>query len=437
LDYHGLSSVIVNVPVTHPPNEFNGALIPGYLAPTDPTGHPDGIIDEIRNELGQYRIYAEGGSSDMLRKFEEYVELTTLRGKAFRYLIDRFDPEFGFVQFQKTDAVFHEFPGDKEKITRIYNAVDEQIGKILQQTDPDLTLVVSDHGIGPYHGYNFHVNENLRDGGYLQSETGGRGVPSWAQMKEEKLEEGSDSPLRSALRKTARFAGNLGFTHQRGKYILNKLGIADFVREQLPVGVVYAATESVAYEESIAYYRSPSELGVRLNVKGREPSGLVEPDEYDSVRSEIIDHLSEVRTPENEPVFDTVAPREDFYSGEYIETAPDIVLIPFDYKNSFSGLLGERFSTPEEYNHKPTGILIAGGDQVNNNSNFDVPHIFDVAPTVLSSFSLPPSKDMDGTTIPIVDSVEPEDYPEYNKHKPSQTRNEDVEKRLSDLGYLE
>jgi len=42
LSDNGLSSVVVNVPVTHPPRAFNGALIPGLTAPEDPDCPPTG-----------------------------------------------------------------------------------------------------------------------------------------------------------------------------------------------------------------------------------------------------------------------------------------------------------------------------------------------------------------------------------------------------------
>ena len=53
LDRHGLSSVVVNVPVTHPPRAFDGALVPGYTAPESPTCHPEGLLDDVRDAISQ------------------------------------------------------------------------------------------------------------------------------------------------------------------------------------------------------------------------------------------------------------------------------------------------------------------------------------------------------------------------------------------------
>ncbi len=133
LDRHDRSSVVVNAPVTHPPDEFDGAVIPGFLGPEDPPCHPDGILDDVRDAIGEYRVYPNYTRDDDSlsddEKIEEYQELVRLRGEAFRYLADEFEPDFGFVQFQKTDTVFHEFSGEKRHVDSVYEATDEQIRK--------------------------------------------------------------------------------------------------------------------------------------------------------------------------------------------------------------------------------------------------------------------------------------------------------------------
>ena len=97
LDSRGLSSVVVNVPVTHPPRSFSGALIPGYTAPENPACHPEGVLDEVRQEIGSYRVYPphEGASdADRSEMVANYRDLVRTRGEAFRLLADRYDPDF-------------------------------------------------------------------------------------------------------------------------------------------------------------------------------------------------------------------------------------------------------------------------------------------------------------------------------------------------------
>ena len=91
LSLQGRSSVVVNAPVTHPPPTFDGALIPGYIAPEDPDCHPAGLLEEVREAIGEYRLYnrqlSEGASKD--ERIDGYEEVVGMRGRAFRYLLDR------------------------------------------------------------------------------------------------------------------------------------------------------------------------------------------------------------------------------------------------------------------------------------------------------------------------------------------------------------
>jgi predicted AlkP superfamily phosphohydrolase/phosphomutase len=439
VDINGFASVVVNVPVTNPPGDIDGAVIPGYLAPEEPDVHPPGILDDVRDEVGDYPIYAEEETNQTRNeqsKYNEYLELTRLRGQTFRYLVNRFDPKFGFVQFQKTDAVFHDFPGDEEKVKGIYRDVDTQIGKVLCDINPDLVMIVSDHGIGRYNGYNFHVNKYLQSGGYVQSTTDGRGVPSWVKLKNEELIREKDFK-RATLKLVAHLAKSIGITHQRGKRILEKFGLVNFFRRHIPMGVVYAASEVIDYENSIAYYRSPSELGIRINLKGREPSGQVPPDEYHTVREELISYLAEARTPDNQPVFEEVATREEYYEGDHAPEAADIVLVPSDYQHSLSGILDNMFTDPEPYNHKPDGIMIASGPQVDPSTSIEDPHLFHITPTALASMNIPVNNDMDGRILPFVHEVSRKSYSDYSGPETVGTHDDELEQRLSDLGYLE
>ncbi|WP_132060131.1 alkaline phosphatase family protein [Halorussus amylolyticus] len=444
-DDAGLTSVVVNAPVTSPPPEIDGAVVPGYLASEDPRCHPEGILDDVREELGDYRVYARRETDERAGddRFEDYLELARMRGGAFRYLADRFDPEFGFVQFQKTDAVFHDYPGDHEKVRAIYREVDEQVGEILAECDPDTVVVASDHGMGEYEGHEFRVNQFLREAGVVETTTGGQGVPSWFKIKDEQLTEGerggdddgdSGRPL---LERLAATAASVGITYQRGKAVLERLGLAEFVGRHVPVGAVFAASDAVDFRASRAYLRSPSELGVRLNLEGRDPDGVVPAGEYERVRDEIISLLSNATTPEGTPVFEEVVAREEYIYGPYADEAVDLLAVPTDFQHSLSALVGEEFGDPEPWNHKPEGVVALAGDAVDSDADLTGAHLFDVAPTVLATLGLAPADLMDGDALSGVDAPEPRSYPEYDPATQESTEDEDVAERLSDLGYLE
>lgn len=447
LDRHGYRSVVVNGPVTNQPTPIDGAILPGFIGPENPTCHPEGILDDVRDACGGYRVYPGDDRMDRSSEdamFEDWLEVTRMRGRAMRYLSDRFDPDFGFVQFQRTDTVFHTFPEDTERIERLYRTVDEEFSETLEATDPDVVFVVSDHGIGPYDGYEFRINEYLRDGGYLNTTQNPHGMPSWNPMRSQ-LKTGENSDANGAaspgvLPRAAATAAAFGVTTQRINDLLTRVGLADHVAPLVPESVKRAGQTHVDFEHSVAYLRSRVELGVRLNLVGREPNGVVDPGEYESVRSELIEYLESATTPDGAPVFETVAPREEFFDGPMIEDAVDIVTVPSEFDHLLSATLpGEQFADRSEtWDHKFHGVIAASGRGIDGDVALGSPRLYDLAPTVLAAFGVPISERMDGRILPIVDPVDERAYPRRTVDDESEREDtETVQNRLADLGYLE
>lgn len=432
LDRHGHRSIVVNVPVTHPPRPFDGALIPGYTAPESPECHPAGLLSDVEQAIGGYELYGTPArATDCIR----------MRGDAFRYLAERFDPDFGFVQFQWTDTICHKRPGDWSALERIYSAVDEQIGAILDACEPQNVLVVSDHGIGPYEGRSFLVNEFLRDQGFVRTTNGGTGMPSWAGIRDAQLKQGTTSVQRGArfIERLTANAAKMGLTSQRLEAILSVLRLDDVVLRHVPVSAVSTATEQVDFPRSKAYMRSRTELGVRINLEGREPAGIVPESEYESVRSDIIECLEGIETPDGEPVFESVVRREQYFNGPEANRAVDLVTIPSGFNQFLSTRLGAgQFSAPDEpWNHKRNGFIAARGVAIDETSPLGDAHLFDVVPTVLATFDIPADVEMDGQTLPIIESVGDRSYPLFEPDDRRTTNDQTVEDRLADLGYIE
>ena len=435
---HGLTSVVVNVPVTHPPREFDGALIPGYTAPEDPECHPPGLLEELRDEIGEYRVYPDEDAADL---GAAYADCARMRGEAFRYLADRFDPEFGFLEFQGTDSIFHKEPENDAAIREIYREVDRQLAEILETHDPDNVIVASDHGMGPYDGHEFRVNEYLRREGFITTENGGQGMPTWATVRDDALKEGVDETQRDpgVAERAMATAARAGLTSQRIGAVLERLGIEDLVAEYAPTGLVNAGATQVDFPNSAAYVRSRIELGVRLNVEGREPDGVVPPEEYETVRTHVIDALRSARTPDGERVFEAVRPREEYFHGPESERAVDVVTVPADFDHFVSATLrDEQFGPPSEpWNHKLEGTFAARGADIDPAAGLGNAHLFDVAPTVLATLDVPIDDRMDGQPLPCVEPPGTQSYPRLDETASVETADEAVEDRLADLGYLE
>ncbi len=442
-DYHGLTSVVVNGPVTYPPQEVDGAVVPGYTAPEDPACHPSGLLDDVRETIGEYRLYpTTEGREDAARgeRLAEYRDLARMRGEAFRYLADRFDPAFGFLQFQVTDTVCHELPGDREALRAVYGAVDEQIGEVLDACDPDTVVVASDHGIGPYHT-RFRVNEYLRDHGYVEAVRGGDGMPTWSTIRDDRLRAGTEAagPESGVAERALSAAASVGLTSQRVGAALERLGLLEPVRRRVPGDVIRAASEQVDFAASQAYVRSRVECGVRINLQGREPDGAVPPEEYDEVREDLIDRLSAATTPDGDPVFDAVVPREEHFRGPEADRAVDVVAVPAGFRHYLTTwLLGDRFAEPDRpaWDHRREGFVAAAGGAVEEGDVADA-HLFDVAPTVLATLGLPASDRMDGRVLPFVEPAGERSYPDVDRDGRRGVDDEATKRRLSRLGYIE
>jgi predicted AlkP superfamily phosphohydrolase/phosphomutase len=448
LDDHGYRSVVVNVPVTHPPREIDGAIVPGYVAPEDPTCEPADAIETVvaESDRTEYQLYPPK-ADDVTRETHvaAMCDLVDARRIAFEVLAEQVDPHFGFLQFQVTDTVFHEHPGDWDAIGRVYEAVDDAMQRVLTLHEPDNVFVVSDHGIGEYTGTEFRVNDFLREEGYLETVRSAEKMPSFDSIERSELRDpsGGDALSERLLTRTFGALGRLGLTSQRAERVLERVGLDETVASIVPTDAVQAASETVDFQASTAYMRSRIELGVRVNLAGREPDGTVPQSEYDAVRSEIAEALRAVATPGGDPVFEDVLPREAVYSGPALDEAPDLVLVPaaFDHMLSKS-IRGEQFGPPSEpWNHKRDGLFAATGPDCTPEKMADAPtpHIYDVAPTVLATFDINPHERMDGQPLPLVTQLEATVYQDFEARPDAATDgvDDEVKSHLDNLGYLE
>jgi predicted AlkP superfamily phosphohydrolase/phosphomutase len=165
-----LPSIVLNMPVTHPADPIDGVLIPGFMAPEDAAGHPEGIRAELDSAVGEYRINpGTEGSRDKAAKLDGYIEQIDTHGHAAEHLLTNHDWRLAVVQVQETDSVFHNFD-DQTAFRPVYRAADRLVGTIMEAVGNDVNVVVcSDHGMGPDAGYRIYLNEVLCQHGYVET----------------------------------------------------------------------------------------------------------------------------------------------------------------------------------------------------------------------------------------------------------------------------
>ncbi|SEV90392.1 alkaline phosphatase family protein [Halobacterium jilantaiense] len=415
LDRRGRSSVVVNVPVTAPPSPFDGALVSGWGGPDRPACHPEGALAALDGMPDDYRVYVPGDATG-----DERVawsrRLAAARATAFVRLVDRVGPDFGFLGFHQTKTVFRDCPDDPSAQAAVFDAVDDAVATAVEATDPDTVVLASDHGVAPLDGPSFRVNDFLHDRDLLSTTRGGTD----ALPPRPAADSGHEPDGRSLGARLAGLAAKAGATSQRVASLLDRVGLDGLAGGVLPRRVVWAATERVDRDASVAYARSGERYGVRVNCAGRDPDGVVSPAEYQSVRSDLVDALRTVRTPDGERVFSAVGPAEQFFGGPHVEAGPDVVTVPrrFDVHLD-AALCGTQFGDPERaYANVPRGLLALAGDGVDESASVSEPHLFDVAPTVLASLGVPPSTRMDGDVLAPVDTLESTEYAPFTDGPP-------------------
>jgi predicted AlkP superfamily phosphohydrolase/phosphomutase len=440
----GLRSVILNVPVTHPAEELDGVLIPGYLAPADEKGYPENIRDRLSEELGaSYNIYSnhetEGATT---QKIDGYAALIETRATAAAHLLETEEWDFAMVQVQKTDAVFHN-SSSTDDFRRIYRAADDLIGRVVDacETTPNV-VICSDHGMGPVTGYAVCVNELLREHGFVQptTDTTDRSLTGAKAVTEEGDARGGGEP-HAAFEVLNRIAHRVGVRPGSAYRLARKLGVEDQVLQLVPQGMKQSMIRGVDWVESMAYCRRGSEQGIRINLEGREPDGVVPKDQYDAVREEIVRVLSSLKTEDGDPIFEFVRRREEMYEGPYTEDACDILFRTAGMNHKIlTKLYGVTLIPTDSHSHKATGVFIASGPDVNDEWRGDALSLVDVAAVVFSLLGQPVPNRMTGAVPEGLTSTPPQTRAYGNipfGGTPSYSQDQaEVTERLSDLGYL-
>ena len=213
---------------------------------------------------------------------------------------------------------------------------------------------------------------------------------------------------------------------------------------------------SLDWSKSKAYFAYGD--GIRVNLKGREPEGIVEPGaEFKKLRDELRRSLLEIKDGSNgERVISRVWFAEEIYSGDCLKWAPDIVVEPND-EHSYTFIRGkvDKKELQEEVpyytgNHRSEGIFAVCGPGVKQNSNAAAADITDLAPTILYQLGLDIPGEMDGkiikeafTETPVKREVKKvsdsgSSEPEAGQSKKYTAEQEQaLKKRLENLGYLD
>jgi predicted AlkP superfamily phosphohydrolase/phosphomutase len=440
---------IFNVPLTYPPKPLNGFLVSGFDTPSTKVcfTYPDSLSDEIRSRIKDYVLaereaYTRGKERSYV---DDILYVLEKKEAAALYLIDRYDVDFSLYVFMEIDHLHHKLwrlleEGSEEGrrlFQEVYQKMDETVGKIVNRFDEETTFIlVSDHGAGPLEGIMF-INKWLMEEGWL------------------KLKKRPSFYLKSFLSRTDLFV--------KGYRLLCKFGLGRLAK-LLPASLQYDLATSfisfgdIDWEQTKAY--AFGKYGqIFINLKGREPQGIVAPgEEYEQLLKEISQRLLKLVHPKTgEKTVREVMRKEELYHGPMLKKAPDLsfVIGDFRYDSSVQFGLGVKgiFGIPvfeDSGTHRREGILIASGKGIKSGFNIEGATLVDIAPLALYLLNLPIPVDMDGKVLAAMFKEDwMKSHPIRHKEKgsknsSSQTKGglspeemEMVKKRLRSLGYLD
>jgi predicted AlkP superfamily phosphohydrolase/phosphomutase len=443
LGEHGLRAGSINVPMTYPAFPVNGFLVSGFETPGPDSDfvHPPELKPEILQRWPDPTLRAKWkhrflGRRAALAENLDYVARSFRQGAEMtRVLGERFGWDVLMVVLKLVDNLQHKtwkhidsrwaskYSAAHEMVMQTFERLDGAVGELEDYAHQHgaAVMIVSDHGHGSLEG-KVQPNLLLRRWGYLTLRGGGaqgatRGRYLWDR-------------LRGRTKKFAR-AGD----------IAHDLAV-DFTRTT--ACVMHAGMAGFLY----------------VNLKGRQPCGIVDPQDYERIRNELRERFlgpeCRVRTPAGQsvPMFEAVHKPEELYGCARDEQPwmPDLMLCPYP---SLAVIRKIRGRSPVRWlpwrrlegTHRPEGILAITGPGIARSRRVSGT-LADCAPTILAYLGLPVPDAMEGRVLTEIFETPPDVRAESKTSSaPSPVASatevysekdlQAVTARLSELGYLE
>jgi predicted AlkP superfamily phosphohydrolase/phosphomutase len=390
----GKKSILVGLPPGYPPRRINGISIGCFLTPDpvkDDFTYPTGIKAEIQKLVGEYPVDVKGfrtDNKDWLK--EEIFEMSRKQWMVVHWLLKEKEWDYFHYVDIGLDRVHHGFwnywdkkhvqyePGNRYEsvIPDYYLWLDEQIGKVLELLHNDtVVLVVSDHGAQRLDG-GFVVNEWLVNEGLLVLDEYPKEVTPFAKLK-----------------------------------------------------VNWAKTK--VWSEGGYYAR------VFFNVRGREPQGVIAPEDYARFQDEIKAKFEALTDDQGRPLRSLVfKPREIYRNVRNV--APDLV-VHFGglYWRSIGGVgygrvhVQENDTGPDACNHAQFGIFLLAAANCPLHGEYQGARLLDIAPTLLdlAGYEIPSSMQGRSLVANLDKTAQQSGAEEDDKEKI-------IRDRLAGLGYI-
>ncbi|HLE86438.1 MAG TPA: alkaline phosphatase family protein [Candidatus Brocadiaceae bacterium] len=357
----GKKVVVIGVPMTYPPKPVNGCMVTCFMTPDTKCDYtyPHNLKDEVESIANGYILDVGEFRSDNKEPILKTIyDMTEKRFRLTRHFIRSKEWDFFMVVEMGPDRIHHAFwkyfdqdhpkhirgSQYQDAILNYYKYLDEEIGETMKLlSDDTLILIVSDHGAKKMVG-GICINEWLIQNGYLK--------------------------------------------------------LVQYSAESTPFNKSIVDWENTMVWGEGGYYGR-----IFMNVKGREPRGVIAPQHYEHFRNELIRKLEDLRDENGGNINTKVFKPEDIYT-ECNGIPPDLIVYYGDLFWRSIGSVGNRTiwasendTGPDDANHSQYGIFIMRNGRSQYGVRREGVTLYDVAPTILNYMGVKVPEDMEGEIL--------------------------------------
>jgi predicted AlkP superfamily phosphohydrolase/phosphomutase len=407
LSQAGKRVAAIDVPFARPVKRLNGIQVTNWGAHDawawERSSWPPPLITELVQRFGDHPVGLCEGKDRTLDDYEELRVrlLAGVRKKTalLRHCLDADAWDFFFGVFSEPHCAGHQLwhfmdpghprydpaapPALQTAIRDVYQAVDTGLAALLEGLRHEAhVLLLLTHGMGPWHDGSHLLDSVLERLGVGAGEGDAQGGPRRESAPARRLLWSVGHLLPPALRHA--------------------------VKARLPHPVwrlwAWAHPASLPAWHSRRAYAVPGHRmtgGIRINLRGREPAGLVQPgQDYEAFCQELTDALLELENADTGgKAVQWVARADTLYQGSHLGDMPDL-FVEWDHSAPIRALFSPRIGTVSRPfhghrtgEHRGNGLLAGVGPRFRSGEPRAEIRTQDVAPTILEFFGAlaPPS----------------------------------------------
>ncbi len=378
LSEFGKRVVVLNVPLTYPPEPVNGIMVSGLMTPAPSSAYtfPLSFKDELYNIVPDYRIDLLGDQVSASQLYNQVMQMTEKRIQLQEHLLTEHEWDFAFLCYVGPDRLQHRLWDSimtlDYEATRYYRLLDDALGRVLGHLTPeDMLFVVSDHGFVGI-STRFYINEYLCRQNLLQL------ASSSKRERRRLMGMGRDIVQRLHL---------LDATNEiRNRY--NK-----FHNRSTPLEKSLAFN-NVLWSESLACVLSWTAFA------GGYADIVMSPHATEDDMERLRVALSNERDPETgEPLVRAVYATDDLGNGPFRPQQKHLIIIPLP-GITFHLLTGRKNLWEKEKIsqgcHEPEGVFYAYGAGIRRGVQVNALQVYDLVPTVLHALNIEAKEPLDG-----------------------------------------